>query len=739
MPLLWMREEAFEAGLLLNPPKVAFTSEDLKEPKITNSLTLRWWLLEMLPIRHLRYNNSNQHTPLPHLGQGRIILPGQKVHASVLFRPNYRSKASFWRNLQQWPEAIYFHVGTDEQVRSRSSQDALAQTQAWEVPFKRSTAEALVGTIHKKHVLDYVDRLAFMCSFELGVEAVREVNPLETLEAILGIHGKKEHDPQVRLSAVVAYCGLDLDVLVLLKDEEPAHQGRACAALPALCGIRTLRKKLLKEDLIHRILELCRTAGENQLIAMKTLSYLAQHFDETSHILSRRPDFIKEILVMLKDKLRSDISCSGNIPKDTLSGIRRIEIVERLKRLIKRRDFFVTPAAVAALCKICQNAGILVTLIDLLEFDKQGLSGGPRGLMTLAEFSDVRNELARGPHIGKLVRFSRDKAVEKSNEATEELTTLSKYGELRKKIIDKGGLDSIVDNLAKPDHALFAADCACILSTILTGLRSDDAKERILNTEVDLHLLQMVKERIFDGTISREGMDILAEIFKNCCAEHLRSITLKPNNKPSLDNGSWNFGGKNAPRRLLKKSGKLRPEEDDTQTRNIIGILRQMIETTQLDSVQNSAISYLRIIADHEDARQEMIGAGIIEPLLWCLKATGVDNRALKDVLEMIARNETLRSEITENGKILAEMLSREIRQKVQEMGEYQNLKKDTLHYLDPHHHPHEHDQYTSASQAIESIIRAYDKTTLQANPLFLLFLFLMSVGTVYSPLLAIT
>jgi hypothetical protein len=30
--------------------------------------------------------------------------------------------------------------------------------------------------------------------------------------------------------------------------------------------------------------------------------------------------------------------------------------------------------------------------------------------------------------------------------------------ELRKQIIDKGGLDSIVNNLAKPDHALFAAD-----------------------------------------------------------------------------------------------------------------------------------------------------------------------------------------------------------------------------------------------------------------------------------------
>jgi hypothetical protein len=34
-----------------------------------------------------------------------------------------------------------------------------------------------------------------------------------------------------------------------------------------------------------------------------------------------------------------------------------------------------------------------------------------------------------------------------------------------------------------------------------------------------------------------------------------------------------------------------------------------------------------------------MIGVGLIEPLLWCLKARDVDNRALNDVLEKIARH----------------------------------------------------------------------------------------------------
>ncbi|KAG1744465.1 hypothetical protein EDB19DRAFT_1894581 [Suillus lakei] len=62
IPLLWMREEALEAWLVFNSPKVDF-GYDLN-PKITHSLTIPWWLLEVLPIRRLRYNNSNRHTTM---------------------------------------------------------------------------------------------------------------------------------------------------------------------------------------------------------------------------------------------------------------------------------------------------------------------------------------------------------------------------------------------------------------------------------------------------------------------------------------------------------------------------------------------------------------------------------------------------------------------------------------------------------------------------------------------------
>lgn len=45
--------------------------------------------------------------------------------------------------------------------------------------------------------------------------------------------------------------------------------------------------------------------------------------------------------------------------------------------------------------QVAIESGILVTLIDLLEFNKQGLSGGPRGLMKLAEFGSYLKALKK--------------------------------------------------------------------------------------------------------------------------------------------------------------------------------------------------------------------------------------------------------------------------------------------------------------------------------------------------------
>ncbi|KAG2149125.1 uncharacterized protein EDB93DRAFT_1143854 [Suillus bovinus] len=356
--------------------------------------------------------------------------------------------------------------------------------------------------------------------------------------------------------------------------------------------------------------------------------------------------------------VRSDISCSVTLKslEDKLSKSKQSEIVSRrLKALIKRREFLITPAAVATLCDLCKiswstllipvinadaflnmaeflettmKSGILATLIDLLEFDKQGLSGGPRGLMQLANFE-------------KLIFVS---------------------DELRQKIIERGGLVSIVGKLAKLDHALFAADA------LLNLMQHDDAKEQILDSKVDLHLLQMIEKRIFDGTIGREGMDILKDIFEN---DDLRGIMLVPKNEASPFDAFWNLGGKDTPQwrfrnaancALEKTAYRVVTKQDFSKyRRNVIWILRKMIEN-ESTSVQNSAINYLRTIVEHEDAYQQMIEAEIVKPLLSCLEATGVGQSGSQitycDANMLIHSSESLRNEIVKNVDILATMLS---------------------------------------------------------------------------------
>ncbi|KAI9459365.1 hypothetical protein HD554DRAFT_2029278 [Boletus coccyginus] len=61
IPLLWMRSQAIAAGLEMEPGDVMWKIDDLNK-RITRSLHLSWWLLELLPLKHLLYYNSDRHT-----------------------------------------------------------------------------------------------------------------------------------------------------------------------------------------------------------------------------------------------------------------------------------------------------------------------------------------------------------------------------------------------------------------------------------------------------------------------------------------------------------------------------------------------------------------------------------------------------------------------------------------------------------------------------------------------------
>ncbi|PPQ69955.1 hypothetical protein CVT26_013291 [Gymnopilus dilepis] len=94
--LRWMVFEAGAAGLRTKGFKGELSSKDLIE--VRESLTWFWRPFEFLPFPRLTFSRrkgSYHSTVKPHLGAGRKIHPGQKIHASLILanRDRYTPKA----------------------------------------------------------------------------------------------------------------------------------------------------------------------------------------------------------------------------------------------------------------------------------------------------------------------------------------------------------------------------------------------------------------------------------------------------------------------------------------------------------------------------------------------------------------------------------------------------------------------------------------------------------------------
>ncbi|KAJ7489000.1 hypothetical protein FB451DRAFT_1024675, partial [Mycena latifolia] len=85
VPLLWMENEALSAGLRLHPRPTggAWNMGDLKKDDVHESLTNAWQPLEYLPLSWMSFKKPEDVTMTPHLGAGRVIVPGQRIHISV--------------------------------------------------------------------------------------------------------------------------------------------------------------------------------------------------------------------------------------------------------------------------------------------------------------------------------------------------------------------------------------------------------------------------------------------------------------------------------------------------------------------------------------------------------------------------------------------------------------------------------------------------------------------------------
>ncbi|KAF7364544.1 hypothetical protein MVEN_00323400 [Mycena venus] len=112
VPLLWMENEASSAGLHLDTGGV-WNLDQLEDEEPIESLTgFFWHLLEMLPLSRATYNAENPKETKqwpPHFGEGRVILPGQHVHASVAFKKGKDEDGNF----KYKPKASLSLLGSD--------------------------------------------------------------------------------------------------------------------------------------------------------------------------------------------------------------------------------------------------------------------------------------------------------------------------------------------------------------------------------------------------------------------------------------------------------------------------------------------------------------------------------------------------------------------------------------------------------------------------------------------------
>lgn len=113
LPVLYMVNQSSMVGLDVVPSNIEWNQKKLKSMTPTDSMNWFYWILEQFPFQRLTYADSESTTwwviyaalsnlflisyRMPHMSQGRIIKPGQKVHASFCFMDpkGYTPKATF--------------------------------------------------------------------------------------------------------------------------------------------------------------------------------------------------------------------------------------------------------------------------------------------------------------------------------------------------------------------------------------------------------------------------------------------------------------------------------------------------------------------------------------------------------------------------------------------------------------------------------------------------------------------
>ncbi|KAJ6589856.1 hypothetical protein DFH09DRAFT_217728 [Mycena vulgaris] len=197
VPVLWMGNEAQHAGLKLEASPVEWKWEQLETSQPTESLTWVWRLFELLPIKHLSYVDTMSEIRHPHRSEGRVIKPGQKIHASVAFIKNYQPKAILPPEAKGW-HRILGKGRTDELSWTEDLQDIVEMDL-----FDLSKTPALVEAAISDRTS--FSKLRFLSKTREGAASIAKADPeLNLFTVILNSKQRelvlREHSAQILLN-----------------------------------------------------------------------------------------------------------------------------------------------------------------------------------------------------------------------------------------------------------------------------------------------------------------------------------------------------------------------------------------------------------------------------------------------------------------------------------------------------------------------------------------------------------
>lgn len=540
IPLLWMRKEAVEAGLRVKPTEVVWKMDDLQK-RTFESLRRSWWFLEFAPVKRVIYGTQDNHTFGLHRGAPRVILPGQKVHASVLFKGNYRAKAKFWKDFDVWPELMYWNDPVSQERLSKLGQ-------LWEKDiFDASTVPSLLRDIqlHGVECFDAVDRLAFMASFEQGRAAIRKSDGWESQLNELVCYSD---DPKVRISATVALSELlpqlDAqyleraadDVLKMLASNVEINQIRACKALPALVKHAAVGNEILSEATFQRVLDLGGVSETESLMvqihASQTLSLLARNDVYQPAVTEKAAKGIINLLGSEHEEiLVAALRILAALVHDATAQAKVLDLIPTLIKHLKQHDFYISPPVGNVICAYARHDkfrkqllqpenGFLALLVNMLEHRLTDIEDPAIQILgQLASYIDVQEALIHKGHIENLASMMKNRKHQTSSGATLAMLSMLQYPYIRLAAIDQDVVETLVNHLKHKKKCLFAAYA---FSRILDH---DNIRKAMFDRSGPDYIISAFKQGSFIQTVENEpGKEVLGRLMRN---DELRAAVLK--------------------------------------------------------------------------------------------------------------------------------------------------------------------------------------------------------------------